>query len=409
MQQIRQCRIAGGQLETIIDFGMQPLGNGFLPQERFSEEYFFPMKVGFCETSCMFQLVEQPAPNKMFHHDYPFFSSTSSVMEEHFQEFAAQILSGGKKRDGFFVIELGCNDGILLKNMADRGCRHLGIEPAANVAEIARSRGVKVVSEFFDNVLTDNVISKFGQADVFCAANVMCHISDIRSVAKNIQRLLKPEGVLIFEDPYLGDVIDKTAYDQVYDEHVFIFSAHSVQYLFNLEGLELIDVERQSTHGGSMRYTLARRGVFPIRKSVSELMAQEKEQGLDKVETFRSFAENVQESRKEFRQLLTSLRSKGKRIAGYAASSKSTTVLNYCSIGPETIEQIFDSTPSKQGKFSPGQHIPIAHSEMFRTNPPDYAVVLAWNHLDEISRKERKFIENGGRWIVHLPRARVIE
>jgi SAM-dependent methyltransferase len=403
------CRVSGKPLENVFDLGIQPLGNGFLDKDQFSAEYYFPLSVGFCETSCMLQLIEQPNPKKMFHEEYAFYSSTSKVMEQHFKDFAEQIMSHDFPQQQMFVVELGCNDGIMLKHFAGKGIRHLGIEPSRNVAEIANQHGVVTISEFFSEKLAEKIASTEGKVDVFCAANVMCHIPDVLEVAKGIRHLLKPKGLLIFEDPYLGDVVENTAYDQIYDEHVFIFSAHSVRYLFAQEGLELINVEKQSTHGGSLRYTLAHKGAYPVRPVVPETLEKERRQGLDKIETFLTFGRDIAESKKEFTQLLKNLRSEGKRIAGYAASSKSTTVLNYCEIGPELIEHIFDSTPSKQGKYSPGQHIPIVHQKLFRDDPPDFAIIFAWNHMKEIIEKEQQFREAGGQWIVHLPRARILE
>jgi methylation protein EvaC len=403
------CRIDGTPLTTVVDFGKQPLGNGFLEPVNYGDEYFFPMKVGFSEKSMMFQLLEQPSPEKMFHDHYAFYSSTSSFMARHFKEFADQVLQSGclEKQDPF-VVELGCNDGIMLKNFAAAGVRHLGIEPSLNVAQEANKHGVRTCSEFFSEQLAESIVRENGQADAFLAANVMCHIPDIIGVVKGIAKLLKPSGVVMFEDPYLGDVIAKTSYDQIYDEHVFLFSALSIRYLFGLYGMELIDVRPQKTHGGSMRYVLAHRGAYPVNDSVLQLIAQEKLQGLDRLATFQQFRTNVEQSRLNLVKLLEDLKAQGKRVAGYGATSKSTTILNYCGIGPGLIEYISDTTPIKQGKFTPGMHIPVVPYQAFKDNPPDYAVLFAWNHAEEIMAKEAQFIAAGGKWIVHVPDVRVI-
>ena len=403
------CRISGTPLTKVIDFGPQALGNGFLDPKDFSDEYFFPMVVGFSEVSMMLQLVEQPLPEKMFHENYAFFSSTSVFMRKHFKAFANQVLESEYfKGPSPFVVELGCNDGIMLENFSEQNIRHLGIEPSSNVAEEANKKGIRTRTDFFDEQLAETIVREDGQADAFLAANVMCHIPDITGVVKGIKKLLKPTGVVMFEDPYLGEIIDKVSYDQIYDEHVFLFSALSIQYLFGLHDLELIDVLPQQTHGGSMRYILAHKGAYPIKPSVSALLNQEKLQGLDKLSTFVDFRKKVEESRVNLLRLLKDLKSQNKTIVGYAATSKSTTILNYCGIGPDLIDFICDTTPIKQGKFSPGMHIPIVPYEDFASKSADYAFLFAWNHTTEIMEKEKEFMASGGKWITHVPTVRVI-
>jgi len=403
------CRVSSMPLTKIIDFGMQPLGNGFLEVKEYKNEYFYPMEIGYSEVSMMFQLLEQPAPEQMFHEQYAFFSSTSHLMQDHFRAFADSVIASDylESRDPF-VVELGCNDGILIKNFAARGIRHLGIEPSQNVAAEAQKHGVRTISEFFGAALAEKILKTDGPADVFLAANVMCHIPDILGVAQGINNLLKPRGVLIFEDPYLGSMVEKASYDQIYDEHVFLFSALSIQYLFGKVGMELIDLLPQKTHGGSMRYVLAKKGIFPPTPAVGQLMAKEKLQGLDRAGGFTDFRRRVEKSKLDLVALLRELKKQGKKVAGYAATSKSTTILNYCKIGPDLVEYICDTTPIKQAKFSPGMHIPIQPYEYFQKNPPDYAILFAWNHSEEIMAKEKEYMARGGRWITHVPEVRVI-
>lgn len=403
------CRISGDPLVEVIDFGMQPLGNGFVESQTPSQEYFFPMKVGFCEKSKMLQLIEQPEPDKMFHDHYAFYSSTSKHMAKHFENFSEQVISSDyfPKSDPF-VVELGCNDGILLKHFSNKSIRHLGIEPSVNVALEANKIGIRTISEFFSESLAKKIVESHGEADIFLAANVMCHIEDMNGVIAGIKALLKQTGVAIFEDPYLGDIVKKVSYDQIYDEHVFLFSALSVQYMFGLQGMELIDVIPQATHGGSMRYVVANAGVYPVQKSVAELLDLEILQGLDDINTFNDLNDKVKKSKVDLRDLLIELKRKGKTVAGYGATSKSTTILNYCGIGPDLIDYICDTTPIKQGKFTPGTHIPVVPYAEFQNNPPDYSVLFAWNHADEIMAKEADFIKNGGHWITHVPAVRVL-
>ena len=409
MGSTESCRVSGGFLNEIIDFGRQPLGNGFLDKTDFKNEYFYDMKLGFNDTSKMAQLLFQPDPEKMFHEDYAFFSSTSLSMSIHFEELSDFILNSSYISDlDPFIVELGCNDGILLKHFARKGINHIGIEPSINVAEIANKNGVKTISKFFNKNLAKDIVKNNGRANIVVSANVMCHIPNIIDVVEGLNILIADKGVLVFEDPYLGDVVEKTSYDQIYDEHVYLFSAISVKKLFEKYDFELIDLQPQKTHGGSMRYILAHKGMYSIQPNVNKILEKEKTLGLDNLDKLNIFASNVKESRIKLIELLKSIKSSGKTIAGYAATSKSTTILNYCKIGTEYIDYISDTTPMKQGKFSPGMHIPIVSHQHFLDNPPDFAFLLAWNHLDEIISKEVKFTENGGQWIINVPEPRIL-
>ena len=401
------CRVSGQPLVEIIDFGRQPLGNGFLTEELFSDEFFFNMKAGFDEKSMMLQLFDQPNPETMFHEEYAFFSSTSKYMKKHFKKWAENIISNEDTANKF-VVEIGCNDGILLENFSKKGLKCLGIEPSKNVAEIARSKGIDVISEFMGSSLAEEIKSKHGEADYIFAANVICHIPAILDFARSIEILLSKKGVFSFEEPYLGDVIDKCSYDQIYDEHVFVFSCLSIRYLFNMVGLELINVEPQTTHGGSMRYTIGREGEHKISDNVKEYVEREINQGLNSTERMKEFGERVKESRIELNRMLSQIKSEGHKICGYAATSKSTTILNYCGIDSSIVDCIFDTTPMKQGKYSPGMHIPIIPWERFSEIDCKYTFLFAWNHIDEIMAKESQYTNAGGKWITHVPKARIL-
>ena len=345
----------------------------------------------------------------MFNETYAFFSSTSTRMAAHFEEFSRWIKSNYLESADPLVVEIGSNDGIMLRHFAQAGIRHLGIEPSANVAQIAREKGINTVIEFFDEKLARRIVTEHGQADVFLGANVMCHIPYLHSVAAGIKILLKPQGIVAFEDPYLGDIIEKTSYDQIYDEHVFYFSVASVSYLFEQHGLEVIDVQPQHVHGGSMRYVLAHKGAHPISDAVTAQRAKEKTLGLDQPNTYELFRRNVEHSRDELMQVLRRLKQQGKRVVGYAATSKSTTVTNYCGITTDLVEYISDTTPIKQGKYSPGAHLPVRPYEDFKASFPDYALLFGWNHGEEIMAKEQAFQAAGGKWIVYVPKVQVLE
>ena len=386
-----------------------PIANGFLEPKDVPDEYFCELEVGFCPESRMVQLTQLIEKERLFHDHYAFFSSTSRRMTEHFERFAGNVLERhiADPADAF-VVEIGSNDGIMLQNFARQKIRHLGIEPSKNVAEAGRARGVNAISEFFDEKLAERIVAEHGQADAFLGANVMCHIAAIHTVAAGIKKLLKPKGVLMFEDPYLGDIIEKTSYDQIYDEHVFYFSVASVSHLFGLHGLELFDVEPQHVHGGSMRYTIGHKGAHAVTERVARQEARERELGLDRPETYARFADNVRKSRDELLALLRDLKQKGRSVAAYGATSKSTTVTNFCGIGPDLVEYISDTTPIKQGKLSPGVHIPVSPYERFVKEPPDYALLFAWNHAQEILAKEKGYSERGGKFILYVPRVHTV-
>lgn len=385
-----------------------PLGNGFRELHDKSEEYFFELAVGLCEECAMVQLITQPDPSQMFHENYAFFSSTSQRMSDHFREVAETIRSKHFVSDDPFVVEIGSNDGIMLCHFAEAGTRHLGIEPSANVAAVAREKGVSTITEYFDEALAEKIVAEHGQADAFFGANVMCHIPTLNSVAAGIRRLLKPKGVLIFEDPYLGDIVQKTSYDQIYDEHAFYFSVTSVSEWFARHDMEVIDAQHQDVHGGSMRYTVAHKGAHKVADAVGLQVAHEKALGLRDSATFMQFRKNVERSREELMRVLNDVAESGQSVVGYAATSKSTTIINYCGITTAHIEYICDTTPLKHGTVTPGGHIPVRAYEEFKNDYPDFALLFAWNHTAEIMAKEDGFRASGGKWITYVPEVKVL-
>ena len=356
----------------------------------------------------MVQLVEQPDREKMFHENYAFFSSTSNYMKSHFSDFADKVSTLQNLDTNSFVVEVGCNDGIMLQNFIKKNVPCLGVEPSKNVANVARDKGIEVVTEFFDKTLAENIVRTHKKADAILSANVMCHIPYIHSIYEGIKALLKDDGVFIFEDPYLGEIIEKTSFDQIYDEHVFLFSALSVSHLANMHNLELINVEHQITHGGSMRYTIAHKGAKKVSNNVSILIKREKELGLDTPEAYSNFSKNLNKIKLDLITLLSKLKSEGKKVVAYGATSKSTTVTNYFGITADLVQCIYDTTPIKQNKYSPGMHIPVLPYEEFHQSNPDYVLLFAWNHAVEIMRKEKEYMSNGKNWITYIPSVEII-
>jgi methylation protein EvaC len=404
---MEKCLICANSFNPFVDFGNMPIANAFATEDDVKNEYTFRMQVGFCGKCNMVQLVEQPDRDKMFHGNYAFFSSTSNYMKEHFKLLANSIkeLQGLSKNS--FVLEIGCNDGILLENFVFDSVPCLGIEPSENVAQVAKNKGINVITEFFDQSLAEVILNSHQKADAILSANVMCHIPYIHSIYDGVKTLLNDDGVFIFEDPYLGEIIEKTSFDQIYDEHVFLFSALSVSNLANMHDLELINVEPQITHGGSMRYTLAHKGMKVVSQNVVNLIKKEKKLGLDNNKSYLGFTDSVDKIKVDLIELLNNLKSQGKKVVAYGATSKSTTVTNYFGITPELVKCIFDTTPIKHNKLSPGAHIPILPYEQFHQSNPDYVLLFAWNHAIEIMKKEQDFMDVNKHWITYIPEVKV--
>ena len=407
---VKNCRLSNLKLKKIFDFGKQPLGNGFLKKKNFNKEFFFRMEIGFCMQSKLVQLIKQPPPKMMFHSKYPFFSSLSKNMQKHFEKTANQIyLKYKRKKNNFFIIELGSNDGIFLEYFRKNKIKHLGIEPAKNVATISKNKKIQTLNKFFDDKCANEIVKNYGKADIFFSANVICHIPNITKLSKNIKKVLNKDGYLIFEDPYLGDIVKKGSYDQIYDEHVFFFSIHSVRNIFKKIDMTLIDALPQTTHGGSMRYIIKNSLNAKTTKNLDILLKNETKLGITSLKGFTKLSNKIKKSKKDLLKILKNLKKNGKSVAGYAATSKSTTILNYCKIKSDLIPYINDTTPLKIGKFSPGMHIPIKSYEKSKKTEPDYYILFAWNHIKEILKKERNFIKKGGKFITHIPKVKIIK
>mgnify|MGYP001292612849 FL=1 len=396
-----KCKITNKKINPFMNFGKMPLANGFIEQKDFKNEFFFNMEVGFSEDISLFQLNDHPKPDQMFNKNYPFFSGSSNYMKKHFSNYAKYIKENFIKNNTK-LIEIGSNDGTLLENFKNTDVEILGFEPSESAAELAESKNIKTIREFFcfENL---KLIQKFKKnTNVICAANAICHVPNLVDLIKSVDELLSTDGVFIFEEPYLGSMFKKISYDQIYDEHIFMFSATSIKKIFNLYDMELVDIFDQPTHGGSMRYIVSRKGKREVSKNVQTTIENEKKNNLDNISSCLKFKSDCELSRQKLKKSLNELKKNNKKIAGYAATSKSTTILNYCEIGCETIDYICDTTKEKIGKFSPGMHIPIVSMDNFHKNIPDIAYLFAWNHKDEILSKEKQFVEKGGKWFSHV-------
>lgn len=395
-------------VEEKFDFGDQPVSNAFLLADAIRDEETFWLAVGLCTSCGMVQLMEEVPRSRMFHENYPYRSCGSAVMRKHFERAALYLMEIELTRPDDLIVEIGCNDGVMLKAIADAGVRHLGVDASAGAVEVAMEKGVRARVDFFEELTAAQIREEHGPAKVIFSANTFSHIAYAGSVLSGVDRLLADDGVFVFEDRYLGDIVERNYVDQIYDEHFYLFSIRSVTAMAESFGFELVDAERLPVHGGSMRYKLARPGRRRPAAGLRDLLEQEDALGLTEPETFERFGANVRRIRADLVALLRELSAQGKTVVGYGATAKSATVTNYCGIGPALISSVFDTTPEKQGRLTPGSHIPVRAAEEFANPYPDYALLFAWNHADEIMAKERRFHDSGGRWILYVPDVHVV-
>lgn len=402
------CRICGSDVHEFFDFGRQPLSDTFPTEEELEHEFFFRLAVGVCESCTMVQLLEEVPRDRMFHHAYPYRSSGSARMREHFARTAHTLLDTELTKTNAFCVEIGSNDGTMLGVIKDAGVRHLGVEPSGGVADLARDSGVRVRTDFFEELTATELAAAEGPADVIYAANTICHIPYLDSVFRGVDALLAPDGVLVFEDPYLGDIVERNTFDQIYDEHFYLFSARSVRAAAQRFGFELVGVERLPVHGGEIRYTIARSGARQPSPAVDVLIAEEADRGLGEFGTLEKLGGEIKRVCADLVVLLRDLREQDCRVAGYGATAKSATVTNYSGIDAEMVPCVYDTTPAKIGRLMPGSHIPIRSAAEFAQPYPDYALLFAWNHAEEIMVREKEFATQGGRWIVYVPEVRIL-
>jgi methylation protein EvaC len=395
------CKISNEKIKAFMTFGQMPLANGFIEKKDFNSEFTYEMEVGFSEKISLFQLNEFPNPKKMFSKTYPFYTGSSEYMKAHFNKFAKWLQKEFLKSNSK-LIEIGSNDGTMLKNFAKTSIDYMGFEPAESVANEALKNNIKTINDFFNKESIQNFKKFKKKTDVVCAANVICHIPDLKNLIVAMDEMLSSNGVFVFEEPYLGSMFSKVSYDQIYDEHVFMFSISSIKKIFDLFDFDLIDALPQPTHGGSMRYIVGRKNKHKINIRVQKGLDLEKEQKLDNLQSCQNFKKSCENSKKKVSDHLKKLKKMGKKICGYAATSKSTTVLNYCNLNTDIIDFICDTTNEKIGKFSPGMHIPIVPISYFHENLPDVAYLFAWNHKEEIFSKEKEFLNKGGKWFSHV-------
>jgi hypothetical protein len=401
------CRHCGAQLElTVVDLGKSPLCQTVLTTEQLEQgEAFYPLHVRACERCWLVQIPEFVAPEDIFT-EYAYFSAFSDSWVEHARLYVEEMterLGLGKES---LVVELASNDGYLLQHFLPQGIPVLGVEPAVNVAEAAEARGVPTITEFFGTELGTRLAAERGHADLVLGNNVLAQVPDINDFVAGVAALLGPSGTATFEFPHLAKLIEHLEYDTIYHEHFSYFSLHAIRSIFGAQGLELVDVEELPSHGGSLRVFLqhAEAGVVPA-LAVAELLAREDEQGMRDHETYRRFADGVRESKRALLDLLIDLRRQGKRVVGYGAPGKGNTLLNYCGIRTDFLDYTVDRNPYKQGKHTPGTHIPIHPPERIAETKPDVILILPWNLAREISEQLAYTAEWGAKLMVPVPLA----
>lgn len=404
------CRLCGSRrLKLALSLAPTPPANAFVPAERRGiEQPRFPLDVFFCEECHHLQLLDVVDPSVLFE-DYVYVSGTSPVFVRHFEQYARDIFHRFIREPDRLVVDIGSNDGTLLKFFQQLGCRVQGVDPAKKIAETAAANGVPTIADFFTPALADRIRAEQGAAVVVTANNVFAHIDDLDAVVDGINRLLEPHGVFVFEVSYLADVVQNILFDTIYHEHLAYHSVRPLIRFFDNHGFELIEALRVPSHGGSLRGVAQRKGgPHAVGLSVSEAVSLERALGLDRLETFHAFAQNIERLKDQLGRLLRQLKADGNRIAGFGAPAKATTLMFHFEIGPDLIDFIVDDSPWKQGLFSPGYHIPVVPaSELYRRRP-NYVVVLAWNFADPIMNAHRRFLDEGGHFIVPLPELRVV-
>ena len=403
-----ECRSCGNPgLVRVVSLGRAPLANALRKAGELDRpEPRYPLEVGLCRRCSLVQLTEVVDPAELFR-DYPYFSSVSDGMVRHARDLATALAAArGLGRDSL-VVEIGSNDGYLLREFQALGVPVLGIEPARNVRETALARGVPTVGEFFDLRLARELAGSGRRADVLVANNVMAHVPDLNGLVAGVRTVLKADGVLVMETPYVRDLVDRTEFDTIYHEHVFYYSLTALDALLSRHGLTIVSVERIPIHGGSLRVTAAADGA-PASAEVGVLLREEAAWGVGDPELYEALDRRVRTLCATLRALLAERKADGWRLAAYGAAAKGAILLHAAGIGPDTLEFVVDRNPHKQGLFMPGARLPIVAPEALLTARPDAVLLLAWNLKDEVLAQQDEYRRRGGRFIVPIPDPHVV-
>lgn len=403
------CRICGStKLYNFLSLDSMPIPNGFLTQEELKQdEPHYPLGVNVCEECWLVQLTHIIPPEIMFK-NYLYIPSTSTTMLQHFKAMALSIIEDYSLSSNDLVVDIGSNDGTMLGFFKEQEVKVLGIDPASNLAQLARLKGIDTIDDFFGPEIAKSVVKTRGLAKVITGTNVVAHMNDIHSLCEGIEILLAKDGVFIMEFPYLIDLIDKNEFDTIYHEHLSYFSITPLVKLFKQHNMQIQNVKRQGIHGGSIRvYVTRSKPKLKPMPAVKEILDLEAMKKINKKTAYDDFARRVKVIRRDLVKYLKDLKSRGKRIVGYGASAKGNVLLNYCKISTDLLDYIVDSIPYKQGRYTPGTHIPIYPESRLDRDMLDYALLLAWNFADEILQKKVDYRVKGGQFIITIPYLRI--
>lgn len=408
-KKLEKCRVCEGKnLKRFLDLGEQPLANAFLKsKEAGAGEQNFPLKVCFCEDCNHVQLEDVVDAGLMFR-DYVYVSSTSPVFIKHFEDYAKSVYDRFNLQDKL-VVDIGSNDGVLLKPFKVLGARVVGVDPAIEIAKKASEEGIETVADFFSVPVVTDIVKRHQHASVVTANNAFAHIDDWDEVLASLDVLLDDEGVFVIEAPYLLDFIEKKYFDTTYHEHYNYLSIRPLERFFDRKGYQIFDVQKVSSHGGSIRIFVKRKNAtHAVENSVAEFKQAELDQALDKFSTYEAYAKDIEKIKIETVVLLKKLKQEGKKIVGYGAAAKGNTLLNYMDIDTKYLDYIVDDSPLKQNLFTPGTLIPVVNSARMLEDQPDYVLILAWNFAESIIKKCKEQGLVKAKFIVPLPKPIII-
>jgi len=406
---VEACIVCGSaDVEPFLALGQMALANKFLTREELSgDEPRFDLTVGFCHECSHVQLTRHVSPARMFE-DYLYISSASDTLKDHLWDLSDVVVQRCGLGEGDLVIDIGANDGTLLKGFRRHGVQALGVDPARNLAERYRDPEIARYTGFFNSRSAEEILEQFRPAAAITATNTFPHIPALQEFVRGVDIALAPGGSFVIEAHYLMDIFEQLAFDTVYHEHVSYWALSPMRRLFEDHGMEVTHAERLPIHHGQLRVFVQRKGEGVVNPSVEQILDGERAAGLDQLETWRGFARRTSGLKEDLHQTLAELRAGGSRVVGYGAPAKGNTLLGFLGLGPEDLDYIVDRSPLKQGLYTPGTYIPVVSTDRLLEDQPEYVLLLAWNFAEEVMDQQAEYRRNGGRFILPVPEVRVV-